>query len=283
VRFSGAALIARHTIQAGRVTVVAYHDPDPDTFEQHMALLSRLYSIISLDTLTGAMREGDFTKLPKRPLLVTLDDGWASNARLLPTFAQRRIRPTVFITTSIVGTDRHFWWTHVPDARERERLKTLPSGERLRALEAVGYSPQTEYPDRAALSLDEVAEMAPHVDFGAHTRSHPILPRCDADEAEREILGSADDVERMTGRRASAFAYPNGDHSPRDVDLVRRAGCDCAFTVEPGYVTAASDPYLLSRVFINERAGTTEVISAASGVYAIALGAVKRVAGARER
>jgi peptidoglycan/xylan/chitin deacetylase (PgdA/CDA1 family) len=279
VRFSGAAFLARHTIQANRVTVLAYHDPDPVTFERHMALLSSLYSIIPLGSLLEALRSGDFTKLPQRALLVTLDDGWAGNARLLPSLLRHGVRPTIFLSTAIVGTHRHFWWTPVPDPGELERLKSVSTQERLRDLAAAGTDPGAEYPDREALSLEEVAQLARGVDFGAHSRSHPILPNSPDADAEREIVGSAEDVERLTGTRATAFSYPNGDHSPREIELVRRAGCECAFTVEPGYVTAASDPYLLRRFFVNEKAGVTELISAASGVYGVAFGILRSAFG----
>lgn len=281
VRFSGAAWVARHTVQFRRVSVLAYHDPDPATFERHMTVLASLYNVITLGALLDALQHSDFRRLPRRPLLITLDDGWAGNSRLLPVFARHRVRPTIFLTTSIVGTNRHFWWTCVPDLHRRERLKSLSTRQRLDELAKAGYSREAEYPQREALSLEEIAGMAPFVDFGAHTRSHPILPNDPATDAEREILGSATDVQRLTGIGARAFAYPNGDFTSREVDLVRSSGCEAAFTVEAGYVTARSDPYRLRRIFVDEDAGVTELIAGASGVYSIAVCLVRRVLGSR--
>jgi len=267
VRYSGAAWIARHTIQSHRVTVLAYHDPEPGVFERHIALLESMYTIVSLETLLSMLRGNDLRSLPPRALVVTLDDGWAGNTRLLPVVRRHRIRPALFVTTAIAGTHRHFWWTHAPDPAERERAKTLPEDERLRALAASGFDRDADYPDRQALSLDEISEMSVWADVEGHTRSHPILPRCTDEQAEREIAGSADEVERMTGRRPRAFAYPNGDRSARDVGLVRKAGYEAAFTVEPGYVSAASDPYALPRIVVGDDVGATELIARASGVF----------------
>lgn len=281
VRFSGAAWIARYTIQSHRVTVLAYHDPDPGVFERHIALLESLYAIVPLEALLSMLGDNGLRSLPPRALVVTLDDGWAGNARLLPVVRRHGIRPAVFVTTAIAGTHRHFWWTHVPDPAERERAKLLPADERLRALAASGFEQGADYPDRQALSLDEISEMSAWADVEAHTCSHPILPTCSDDQAEWEIAGSADDVERMTGMRPRAFAYPNGDRSARDVALVRTAGYEAAFTVEPGYVGAASDRYALPRIVISNDAGATELIARASGVYGALARAGRRASGRR--
>jgi peptidoglycan/xylan/chitin deacetylase (PgdA/CDA1 family) len=261
--------------------VLAYHDPDPRVFERHIALLDSLYTIVPLETLLSMLNGNGPRPLPPRALVITLDDGWAGNARLLPVVRQYGIRPTVFVATAIAGTRRHFWWTHVPDPAERERLKTLPGDERLRALAACGFDADADFPDRQALSLDEISEMSGWADVEPHTRSHPILPTCADEQAEREIAGSAEDVERMTGRRPRAFAYPNGDHSARDVALIQKAGYEAAFTVWPGYVSAGSDPYVLPRIVIGDDAGTTELIARASGVYGALTRAGRRVRGKR--
>jgi peptidoglycan/xylan/chitin deacetylase (PgdA/CDA1 family) len=267
IRYCGAAFVARHAVQSRRATVLAYHDPDPATLERHLTWLGSRYSFVPLEDILRALREGDMGSLPRRALAITLDDGWSGNALLAPLFRRHGVRPTIFLCTSIVGTHRHFWWTHVPGHVERERLKALPTAQRLAQLAALGYEPEVEYPDRQALSLDEVTEMASVADFGSHCRTHPILPACDDELARSEIAGSAEDLEKMTGRRAGVLAYPNGDFSQRDVELVREAGYDGAMTIAAGYIDARSDPYRLNRIYIDDAAGVTELAACASGVY----------------
>jgi peptidoglycan/xylan/chitin deacetylase (PgdA/CDA1 family) len=277
LRYSGATFLVRHTVQSRRVTVLAYHDPKPAVFDEHLARLTSLYSIISLQDFSLARRSNDWRGLPKRPLLVTLDDGWAHNLELLPVLERHRVRPVVFVTTSLVGTHRHYWWTHASDPEERERLKQLGDNERLERLESSGYTPATEYPTRQALSTDELRVMSARVDIQAHSRSHPILPRCSDENALSEIAGSAADLEQLTGTRPTAFAYPNGDYSERDTHLVQRAGYECAFTIDPGYNGKATDPYRLKRIVVGDDANPTELVVRASGMFGILASAARRL------
>ena len=135
----------------------------------------------------------------------------------------------------------------------------------------------TEYEDRQALSLRQLEALAEASDLQSHTRNHPILPSCPSTLASGEILGSADDLERLIGARPRGFAYPNGDYSERDIELVRAAGYECAFTVEPGYNSADTDHYRLKRVLIADDAGETELVACASGAYAILARIIRRV------
>jgi hypothetical protein len=58
-----------------------------------------------------------------------------------------------------------------------------------------------------------------HINFGAHTVTHPILSALDNVQLAKEIKTSVDDVEILTGTPCKLFAYPNG----RSVDFDNRA------------------------------------------------------------
>jgi len=279
LRYSGAAYVARHTVQERRVTIVAYHDPDPATFERTLAALASRYSFISLEAFLAARRAGDLGTLPRRSLVVTIDDGWMGNVLLLPSLERYGVRPTVFLSTSVVGTNRHFWWAHASGQVERDAMKGVPEEQRLQELTASGFAPDTPYPDRQALSIEELARMGTQVDFQSHSRTHPILTNCTDQQAWREIAGSADELRSLTGAPARAFAYPNGVYSERVIDLVREAGYECAVTIEPGYDDATTDPYRLKRLPIGDEAGVTELVARASGVYGVLVTSVRGLFG----
>lgn len=275
LRYSGLSALVRHTLQSRQLTVLVFHDPSPERMARHLDQLERRYSIVTLQDVLDAYDSGNFRNLPPRPLLLTLDDGWACNHDLIAVLRQHGVRPTVFVTTSIAATRRHFWWTHVPDA-ELSELTYLPHVDRLERLRQLGFEPETEYDERQALSLEELRALAEVCDLQSHTRFHPVLPTCTTEVAREEITDAASELEELIGERPRAFAYPHGDYSDRDVDLVREAGYDCAFTVEPGLNLPSTDPYRLKRILVRCEAGTSELVVRASGGYVILLAALRR-------
>jgi peptidoglycan/xylan/chitin deacetylase (PgdA/CDA1 family) len=100
--------------------------------DRHLGWLRRRYNIIALEDYLR-WRRGETATLPPRALVISLDDGHASNAALLDVFRRHRVRPTIFLCSDIVGTLRRFWWQAVPDEAERQRLKRLPDEQRLAA------------------------------------------------------------------------------------------------------------------------------------------------------
>ena len=99
---------------------------------------------------------------------------------------------------------------------------------------------------------EEVREAAAGgIEFGAHTRSHPILSRLGGeDELHAEIAGSKRRIEEQLGSEVDHFCYPNGsltDFTPAAVQAVHAAGFRTATTTVPGFVTAGADALLLSR------------------------------------
>jgi peptidoglycan/xylan/chitin deacetylase (PgdA/CDA1 family) len=89
-------------------------------------------------------------------------------------------------------------------------------------------------------------------EIGSHSSSHPILPLIEDAELDREIAGSRKTLERQLGSQVSSFCYPNGDHDPRVIAAVQRAGYRFAVTTRYGLNaslvrTGSSDPFVLKR------------------------------------
>jgi peptidoglycan/xylan/chitin deacetylase (PgdA/CDA1 family) len=111
-----------------------------------------------------------------------------------------------------------------------------------------------------------VAELRGHVDFGSHTCSHPILPRCTDEEASAEIEASKTEIEALTGQECRHFSFPNGDYCERDVAAVRAAGYATARTLDPGWVAAGDDPLRLRLLGCADGASTTELVALMAGL-----------------
>ena len=138
-----------------------------------------------------------------------------------------------------------------------ERLKLIGLIPNLLGVELPASPP----PEVSPLRWSEVREMRrAGVEFGAHTKTHPILSRIfDADAIREEIEGSKLRIENQLGEPVLHFSYPNGkvaDINKQVVDAAKRAGFRTAVTSERGLDVADADPFLLRRVGV-EPVGAT--------------------------
>ncbi|WP_448204586.1 polysaccharide deacetylase family protein [Azospirillum sp. sgz302134] len=251
---SGIAALVRCAFVRRRVTILIYHEPDPDTLRRHLTYLARHYHFITLDAVGRALTEKRWDELPDYPLVITIDDGHASNRALADLFREFGVRPTIFLCSAITGTDRPFWWkTKAAETLDIEGLKLLPDRERRARLEAAGAGERVEGPPQA-LSWDEVLNMATVADFGAHTRTHPVLIRCDDASCAEEITLCRPELEAGMGLPCRHFAYPNGDYGEREIALVRGAGFVTARTTDPGWNGPDADPMRLKGIVIPDNA-----------------------------
>lgn len=256
VRALGVPFLVRAFVQRQRVTIVVYHDPPADVFAQHLATLLRLYSIVSLRDYARALAEGSLRSLPRRSLVITIDDGHRGNIALLPILEQTGAPVTLFLVAGLGGPKRLFWFQR-PDA---EALKRVHDDERSRIVEH-------DVRERDVLTEDEVRDLAGVIDFQAHTTTHPVLPMCSDAKAAEEIDGSKVLLQERFGFDVYAIAYPNGDYSPRDLELTREAGYTLGLTVDPGFNSASTDPFRLRRIPIDDTDDTSTLVVKASGVW----------------
>ena len=246
---TGIARLTRALLWRDRVAILLYHDPAPETLDKHLAYLAMICDLVTLEDLR---KPGN-----GRPrAAITLDDGHAGNAQLLPVFIKHKVRPTIFLCSRIVGRPRRHWWLH-PAAEEAgiERLKRQTNTQRLDELESRGFR-QEEEDHASGLSSEQIESMRSFVDFQSHTRFHPILTRCDDRECEKEIADSKCEIEAMLNVRCEHFAYPNGNYGAREIDLVRAAGYRTARTCDIGWNDHRSDPFRLKTIIVADDATT---------------------------
>lgn len=245
-RWTGLEAAMRFARARRNVTVVVYHNPDPDTLRSHLAWFSRRYSFTTMDAVADAMETGRWGDLPRYPLVITFDDGHRANAKLEPVLREFGVRPTIYLCSRIIGTHRPYWWqTPAAERLGVEALKRLPDRERRARLAGAGNDPERDGDDRQAMSWEEVRALTPICDFGAHTRNHPILIRCDDRQCADEIAYCKSEVEAFLQRPCQHFAYPNGDFGEREVAVLRQAGYRTARTIEPGWNGPDADPMRL--------------------------------------
>lgn len=114
------ALILRYHRVADLSTDPLGNTVKPEHFQQHLKILrANKYQPMRLLALTRSLRDGG---LPRRGVVVTLDDGYADtldNAK--PLLEDYDIPATAFIATGYVGANREFWWD------ELEQLIFVPA------------------------------------------------------------------------------------------------------------------------------------------------------------
>lgn len=268
IKWSGLAWLWREMVQRRKVTFLLFHDMEAADAERNFGYLKQHYNIIGLNDYLDAVRNKKH--LPNKAVVITFDDGHASNYTLLPIIKRMQIPVTIFLCSSIVGTHRHFWFRHSTEIKPQvETLKKNLNGQRLETLRQYGFAQEQEYDEIQALSKEQIAEMMPWVNFQSHTCFHPILPQSDYTTAENEIKDSKQQLEETFGLTINALSYPNGDYSERDIYLAQTAGYECGVTVDSGYNGIKSNLFRLKRFSVNDAENTTELMVKASGCYAL--------------
>ena len=142
-------------------------------------------------------------------------------------------------------------------ARFWERFYALSELSRRQAMDCLrawSEIPESARPSHRTLTPAETLQMRVEglVDIGAHTVSHPALPRLSVDLQNSEIRECASFLEQLLGRRPRSFAYPYGAFGETTVPLVREAGFREAVTTAPGALSQLCDPFCLPRIQVGD-------------------------------
>lgn len=233
--FPGVLVLCYHGLRSSswRTGEKAFPDlhVDQETFEGHCSILSRTCHPIDLATWRRA-RESS-AALPPRPVLVTFDDGYRSLFDVArPILKRHRIAAAIFVSTEAVETQRSFWFD--------QAARGIPSS-------AIAADDPL-----APMTIAQVKTMsAEGFEIGAHTVSHPVLAARTSEEQRYELAECRDTLEKWTGRRPRALAYPfgkpNTDYSAETVNIARELGFESAFTTQPDFVRPGQPPLELSR------------------------------------
>jgi peptidoglycan/xylan/chitin deacetylase (PgdA/CDA1 family) len=213
-----------------KLTILMYHKVDelppdvrtpgnfvaPDLFARQLdALAAWGYRTIDFaDWL--AYRDGGRT-LPKRPLILTFDDGYTCfGERAWPALLARDMSAWVFLVASQIGGT---------NAWDRgERTFPLLGPDRIAALQREG------------------------VRFGSHGDLHVPLARVPHEQAAADLRRSRETLAELLGHRVDVVAYPFSNQSRAVRHAARAAGYRCAVRGKGRMNSPRTDRFGLRRI-----------------------------------
>jgi peptidoglycan/xylan/chitin deacetylase (PgdA/CDA1 family)/glycosyltransferase involved in cell wall biosynthesis len=219
-----------------RIPVVMYHrivETPPET--RHGIWVTRDNFAAQLDSLA---RRGfttitfrDYAEhldgrraLPRRPIFLTFDDGYADNyTTAFPLLKRHGMSATVFLIGD-AGIAANVW-----DAAEGE-------------------------PQIPLLGTDQIHEMADSgIEFGSHTLSHARLTELPPELLEAELAGSRRAIEERTGWAPVSLCYPYGAVSPAVKEATAAAGYQFGVASDSGPPRFGDDLYEIRRAQVFPR------------------------------
>lgn len=247
-----------------------------DHFAAQAAWLARNARVVTVSQGLASLARDDRSD---RPLVaMTFDDGYADSAtNAAPILEAHGIRGTFFVASGFVAGES-LWFDRAsaflrtcPSGPRRDAaaatlgaeggsrlrtldrwlgwLKSMPADERegvLRGVGATGPVPGCE--PMTPEQIRVLADMGHEI--GAHTVTHPILPREPAERVRDELVRCRSDLESWTGAAVVGFCYPNGRWSEGVRAAVADAGYAYATTTRRGVVSRGNDAFTLCRRWV---------------------------------
>jgi len=265
----GVAVLCYHGVRdddmAPRTMPLEYLHIPVSTFESHCRVIRGGCDPISLDDWRASLDGGP--SLPKRPVLITFDDGYRSVlTKAAPILQKYGLPSAVFVCTGPMAARRRLWFDEVADRDGEQAVEAWKArGHQDWAAACAQTTAMDECDPCALMTPGELAMLAAvkGVEIGGHTVRHPILSRASAAEQRREIEQNLQSIQQWTGKAARAFAYPNGrpgiDYTDETMAILRESGVDMAFTTRPMFARAAEQPLERSRFILLDDTGDAEL------------------------
>ncbi|KAA0932327.1 polysaccharide deacetylase family protein [Streptomyces apricus] len=217
-------ILMYHAVSAAPNDATRALSVTPEAFGEQMALLGDLgFTPVATADLGWSWRTA--RALPRRPVLITFDDGYEGVHRhALPVLAEHGFAATLFVSTG--------WLRGEHDTGGG--LAEMLDWDQVRRLAAAG------------------------VEIGGHSHTHPQLDQLDDEALRWELLRCREIIDGELGAPPVSFAYPYGYSSRRVRGAVREAGFAQSLAVGNALARRRQGPYALRRVTVRRSTGIEE-------------------------
>ena len=168
------------------------------------------------DFVTGKLNIREF---PKKPFLLTFDDGYADNyLNALPLMQKYRFRGVIYLLGDF-DCSKNFW----DEGESLDSILLLTSEQKKAFVDAKW-------------------------EIGAHTMTHKHLTKLSTEEITYELKTSKENLEKELQTSVISFAYPYGDLSEEVKEHVQKLGFTYGIATDSGGMCIEEDPYQIFRV-----------------------------------
>lgn len=212
------------------VPILMYHHLSEETvsaaaLDEHMAALAGAgYTSVTMADLRAYVERG--TDLPDKPVVITFDDGYASNLEIgVPILEKYQMKAVIYVIGCSLGRDTY--------KDTGEPMTPHFTAQQAGAAEAGGLITIGSH----GYDIHEVKGRDPD------PIRHGVLQREDESEADYAAFLQGDCarfnevMEPVLGRKADILAYPYGQCSPLSEILLAREGIYATVTTVPGVNT----------------------------------------------
>lgn len=242
--------------------VLMYHHIDQDVssdmtvsparFEEQIAALTQDgWHSITIAQLIDFVDHG--TPLPPKPVLITFDDGYASNLELAAPILERYGQHGIIFVIGINAGQTHYPHTGQPLTPARFALE-----------DAVPYL------ESGALELQShTFDLHQRASYGISGREGVLPLPQETEDAYRQILFRDTEKQQALfhthlGTAITALAYPFGFSCPQSDQIFSTLGIRATFTTTPGtnmvYKNKPKTLHLMSRYTITDRMAAEDIL-----------------------
>lgn len=194
-----------------------------ENFEKHLQFFKRSgFTTLTFNDLEKYRKNLiPFEKFPKKPLILTFDDGYKDNLQNASELLKKyNFKAQIFLLADSNVNTNH--WDH----SENEPAHDIISGE------------------------DRKLWLSSPFEIGSHGFSHKKITNMTTEEALVELSKSKDSLEKEFSTNVNTFAFTYGITNPKAANLAEEAGYSYALNTDTGGFLLEENPFEIFRVNI---------------------------------
>ncbi|KOS61033.1 polysaccharide deacetylase family protein [Lysinibacillus agricola] len=224
----------------------------PENFESQIkSLKANGYNTITIQQLYDYLNGN--IKLPKKPVLITFDDGYLSNYEMAyPILKKYNMHAEIFVITSRI-LEKNEKNTH---SNEIPKMNWNQLREMKDYITIQSHSWDSHYKLTSGNDKQYSALYGPSYINGKLEKQEEFEER-----VKNDFIRSRKIIKEKLGYEPIAISYPFGSKSEATLKLAKAAGFKLGFVIKNKNATLGDNQYALSRITVNGNDTGTELIN----------------------